>query len=480
MAKLLTLRWPSYWPWNSGFEHSRESQISQSPHHLLKSSRSSNMWFRLSQCIFPSNLRRFTPLLSSYNQGFMFWHGSRAASKFWVAQFRYVLLLSRQVCHDDATDGQSHHYQEKNTSFEFKALRRVRHQDLHQRSQTQSKIPITDILRLSHAIICRMVRKASHVSQSVFIKSSCQSFMRSQVTKKVFIEGVLAEIIEEIKNKELEKEVMVKQIQIRNKIHRWNQGTQQKGTSRGSTLMKWIDRSPLSLWGCCCWSSWWGGCECRSTLTFHWCWGEEGWLEVHEHFEVLTWSWCLVQSSLNWVQSSLNWVIRTFWLVRASGDTFEGRWLIFLDSTLWVSWFAWEKWLPEFEQIRHMWLPSATRFQVQWIHLSLSLMSSWLYEPWCWDSAKVKDSVVTSLESTTSRQVLQKNASWRSTSAAATSAIPSMTLVLHRLRNVKNLGQRSLTQEQWRQLILVHLFLTSWSRRSPRPSPMSMVGTSRS
>ena len=52
--------------------------------------------------------------------------------------------------------------------------------------------------------------------------------------------------------------------------------------------------------------------------------------------------------------------------------------------------------------------------------------------------AKVKDSVDIIFESTTSRQMSQKTTSWRSTSA-----IPSMTLVHHCLRNVKNLGQRS-------------------------------------
>ena len=48
--------------------------------------------------------------------------------------------------------------------------------------------------------------------------------------------------------------------------------------------------------------------------------------------------------------------------------------------------------------------------------------------------AKVKDSVVASLESTTSHQVSQKTTSWRSTSA-----IPSMRSVHHCLRSVKNL-----------------------------------------
>ena len=70
---------------------------------------------------------------------------------------------------------------------------------------------------------------------------------------------------------------------------------------------------------------------------------------------------------------------------------------------------------------------------------------------------------------------VQKTTSWRSMST-----IPSMTSVHHCLKNVKNLGQRSLIQEQWHQLLLLHLFLTSPSRRSPRPSPASMVGTSRS
>ena len=52
--------------------------------------------------------------------------------------------------------------------------------------------------------------------------------------------------------------------------------------------------------------------------------------------------------------------------------------------------------------------------------------------------AKVKDSVDIIFESTTSHQMSQRNTSWRSTSA-----IPSMTLVHHCLRNVKNLGQHS-------------------------------------
>ena len=52
--------------------------------------------------------------------------------------------------------------------------------------------------------------------------------------------------------------------------------------------------------------------------------------------------------------------------------------------------------------------------------------------------AKVKDSVDITSESTTSHQMSQKTTSWRSTSA-----IPSMTLVHHCLKNVKNLGQHS-------------------------------------
>ena len=52
--------------------------------------------------------------------------------------------------------------------------------------------------------------------------------------------------------------------------------------------------------------------------------------------------------------------------------------------------------------------------------------------------AKVKDSVVISFESIISHQMSQKTTSWRSTSP-----IPSMTLVHHCLRNVKNLGQHS-------------------------------------
>ena len=88
--------------------------------------------------------------------------------------------------------------------------------------------------------------------------------------------------------------------------------------------------------------------------------------------------------------------------------------------------------------------------------------------------AKVKDSVVISLESITSHQVSQKTTSWRSTSP-----IPSMTLVHHCLKNVKNLGQHSLIQEQLHQSLLNHLFLTSPSRRSQRPSQVSMVETSR-
>ena len=65
--------------------------------------------------------------------------------------------------------------------------------------------------------------------------------------------------------------------------------------------------------------------------------------------------------------------------------------------------------------------------------------------------SKVKDSVVISFESTTSHQVSQKTSSWRSASP-----IPSMTLVHHCLKNVKNLGQLSLTQEQLHQLLLNH------------------------
>ena len=95
--------------------------------------------------------------------------------------------------------------------------------------------------------------------------------------------------------------------------------------------------------------------------------------------------------------------------------------------------------------------------------------------PRSWPLAKIKDSVVISLESTISRQAFQKTTSWRSTSTA-----PSMTSVLHCLRNVKNLGQHSSIQEQLHQLLLNHLFLTSPSRRNQRPSPVSMVGTSSS
>ena len=76
------------------------------------------------------------------------------------------------------------------------------------------------------------------------------------------------------------------------------------------------------------------------------------------------------------------WVTRTCWSVQTSDDLFEGHWLIFLDSILWASWFAWEEWLPEFEQIRHTWLPSVSRLWVQWLHLSLNLMSSWRDELW--------------------------------------------------------------------------------------------------
>ena len=89
--------------------------------------------------------------------------------------------------------------------------------------------------------------------------------------------------------------------------------------------------------------------------------------------------------------------------------------------------------------------------------------------------AKVKDSVVISFESITSHQVLQKTTSWRSTSP-----IPSTTLVHHCLKNVKNLGQHSLIQEQLHQLFLNHLFLTSPSNRNQRPSPVSMVDPSKS
>ena len=89
--------------------------------------------------------------------------------------------------------------------------------------------------------------------------------------------------------------------------------------------------------------------------------------------------------------------------------------------------------------------------------------------------ANVKDSVVISLESITSHQVFQKTTSWRSTST-----IPSMTLDHRCLRNVKNLGQLTSIQEQLRQLLLNHVFLTSPARRSQRPSPASVVGTSRS
>ena len=63
-----------------------------------------------------------------------------------------------------------------------------------------------------------------------------------------------------------------------------------------------------------------------------------------------------------------------------------------------------------------------------------------------------------------SHQVSQKTTSWRSMSP-----IPSMTSVHHCLRNVKNLGQLSLIQEQLHQLLLNHLFLTSPSRRIRDP-----------
>ena len=88
---------------------------------------------------------------------------------------------------------------------------------------------------------------------------------------------------------------------------------------------------------------------------------------------------------------------------------------------------------------------------------------------WCPPSlplARVKDSVVTSSESIISHQVFQKRTSWRSNSST-----PSTTSVLHCLRNVKNLGQHSLIQEQWHELLLNHLFFTP--KRSQRPSPMS-------
>ena len=89
--------------------------------------------------------------------------------------------------------------------------------------------------------------------------------------------------------------------------------------------------------------------------------------------------------------------------------------------------------------------------------------------------AKVKDSADITFESIISHQTFQKTTSWRSTSA-----IPSMTSAHHCLRNVKNLGQHSLIQEQSHQLLLSHLFLTSPSKRNQRPSRVSTVVTSKS
>ena len=131
------------------------------------------------------------------------------------------------------------------TSLGFQASRRVRHQDVHQQSKAQSKTPVINITRRSQAIICWMVTRGSHVSLQ---STDYQEFVsilhavtghnvvtahKDVITKRGFIEGVISELIDEIKNKALEGSSRRVRSRSRRGHHRWNCSTQWKESIKG-------------------------------------------------------------------------------------------------------------------------------------------------------------------------------------------------------------------------------------------------------
>ena len=134
--------------------------------------------------------------------------------------------------------------------MERQTSRRAGHQDVQQRSQTQSKTPITNVL---DGVKPSYVEWSEEVLTFLSV-TDYQEFVpilqavtghKDVITKKVFIEGVLSEIVEEIKDKNTELEEVTSGVRVVDdqdteveRIKGEIKTLEEKKDSRGLTLMK--------------------------------------------------------------------------------------------------------------------------------------------------------------------------------------------------------------------------------------------------
>ena len=102
------------------------------------------------------------------------------------------------------------------TSFcpvQRQASRRTGHQDVQQRSQTQSKTPFTNVSYVEWSEEVLTFLSVTDYQEFVPILQAVTGH-KDVITKKVFIEGVLSKIVEEIKDKNTKLEEVTSGVRV--------------------------------------------------------------------------------------------------------------------------------------------------------------------------------------------------------------------------------------------------------------------------